>query len=76
MHDSDDDRSALVQAIQWSSRLTGVGLEMALPGVGGYWLDRWLGTAPVLLIVGTALGFAVGILQMVQWSKSEDSGHK
>ena len=64
-----DDRSAWALAMEWTSRLTTIGLEMSLPGAGGYFLDRWLGTLPVFVICGVILGFAVGMFQLMQLAK-------
>ncbi len=49
--------------MEWSSRLTAIGLEMALPALGGYGLGRWLGTLPVFLILGVVLGFSLGMFE-------------
>ena len=38
--------------------------SIAIGLFGGYWLDRWLGTAPWLLIVFTLLGVASGLLSL------------
>ena len=44
--------------------LIGVGWCFALPLAGGvltgFWLDRHFGTAPLLVIVGTLVGLAIG----------------
>jgi len=32
----------------------------------GYGLDRWLGTAPFLMVVFTLLGFAAGVKTMLR----------
>jgi ATP synthase protein I len=46
-------------------RYSALGLELAisvLVGVAiGYYLDKWLGTAPWLLILWTGIGFAAGV---------------
>jgi ATP synthase protein I len=51
-----------------------VGVEMvAATAVGtgmGYGLDRWLGTAPWLLIVGVFLGATAGILAIFRMAKN------
>jgi ATP synthase protein I len=60
--------------MEWTSRLTGIALEMALPGLGGYGLDRWLGTEPVLLIVGVFLGFGIGMWQLLLLAKTGSKG--
>jgi len=41
----------------------------------GYWLDGYLGTAPWLLLVGTAIGFAsftVRLIRLGRWLKNEN----
>jgi ATP synthase protein I len=56
------DRKAFFREL---GKYSALGLEMALSvliGVAiGYYLDRWLGTAPWLMIVWIALGFAAGV---------------
>lgn len=54
-------------------RLMGVGWYVAasvvIGIVGGYWVDRWLGTTPLFIIVGVVLGTTVafyGLYQMVK----------
>jgi F0F1-type ATP synthase assembly protein I len=62
--------------MEWSSRLTTIGLEMVLPTVGGYGLDRVWGTLPVFLILGMILGLAVGMWHLMQLATSSDSRRK
>jgi ATP synthase protein I len=56
------DRKAFFREL---AKYSALGLEMALSvviGMGiGYYLDRWLGTGPWLMIVWIALGFAAGV---------------
>ena len=42
----------------------------------GYYLDRWLGTEPILLFVFLVLGFATGIRRLlsIQWPSSNGEG--
>ncbi len=43
----------------------------------GYWLDGYFGTTPVLLLIGTAIGFAsftVRLLRLGRWMRDENSG--
>jgi F0F1-type ATP synthase assembly protein I len=54
-------------------RLTGVGWFVAASVVigiiGGYWIDRWLNTTPLFIIIGVVLGTTVafyGLYQMVK----------
>jgi ATP synthase protein I len=32
----------------------------------GYWLDKWLGTAPWMLIIWTLLGVASGLITLIR----------
>jgi len=56
------DRKAFFREL---GKYSALGLEMALSvviGLGiGFYLDRWLGTAPWLMILWIALGFAAGV---------------
>lgn len=36
----------------------------------GWWLDRWLGTTPILLVVMVLLGFAAGTLNAYRASQA------
>ena len=41
-----DERLPIAIAMEWSARLMTIGLEMALPAGGGYWLDlHWHATS-------------------------------
>src|SRR5262245_28563052 len=56
---SDDGRSALARGMVWATKAGNLGLELALPILGGYWLDQRWGTQPWLLLVGMGLGVLV-----------------
>lgn len=58
-------RNTVVSGYTWAARATNIGLQMILPGIGGYYLDRWLGTTPWLLVVGVILGFTTSLIQLV-----------
>lgn len=51
-------------------RLSGAAGEFAvavgLGALAGWGLDKWLGTAPWLLIVGVLVGFALGLFLLVR----------
>jgi F0F1-type ATP synthase assembly protein I len=49
-----------------AANLSSIGLEFALPMLLGLYLDQKLGSKPVLLLVGMALGFAIGIFHLVR----------
>jgi ATP synthase protein I len=47
---------------------------LAVGGFLGHLLDRWLHTAPWLMVVGGTLGFAVGLRDLLRrLSKSDDN---
>jgi hypothetical protein len=58
-----DERSPMAVGLEWSTRLITIGLEMAVPIVGGYWLDRGIGTLPLFVCLGALLGVAVAAWQ-------------
>lgn len=42
-------------------------------GLGlGYYLDRWLGTEPVFLLVFTGFGFAAGIRALLRFAREQN----
>ena len=43
-----------------------VGIAIALGAYGGYWLDRQFDTAPVLTIIGLALGVLTAFVGMIR----------
>ena len=61
-----DDRSPLARAYQWSSRIMIVSLEMVLPGLAGFWVDRRIGTVCVFLLIGVAAGCTFGIRHVIR----------
>ena len=50
--DEPDKRSALSIGMEWSSRITTIGLEFALPAFLGFGLDRWWKTSPWMTVGG------------------------
>ena len=42
----------------------------------GWALDRWLGTAPWLLVTGLVLGSALGLYEFVRLSTPRDDGDR
>ena len=51
-------------------RYSGLGCQLGATllvfALGGYWLDRWFGTLPLFLILGTLSGFLGGTLSIVR----------
>jgi hypothetical protein len=64
-----DDRSPMAVGLEWSTRLITIGLEMAIPIVGGYWLDRRVGTLPLFICLGALVGVAIAIWQFILIAK-------
>ena len=46
---------------------------VAVGGLIGYFLDRWLHTAPWLMIIFGCFGFAGGILEIIRRFRPKDS---
>jgi F0F1-type ATP synthase assembly protein I len=62
-----DDRSAVAVAWAWASRIIVIAAEMVVPGLLGYYfLDQWLGTRVLFLLIGLALGMMLAILHLVR----------
>ena len=66
-------RSSPASAVAWVSRITSLGLEFALPAVGGFYLDKYLHSRPIALIAGSILGFAAGMVHILRIAR-EGSG--
>ncbi|MGH7200629.1 MAG: AtpZ/AtpI family protein [Planctomycetaceae bacterium] len=59
----------MASGIRWSVQVSTIGLELALPALLGWWLDRKLGTEPWLLIALAILGFLVSLLHLLRLAK-------
>jgi ATP synthase protein I len=63
----DKEQSAFARALTKAAPLLNLGLVLAVlvlvGSLGGWWLDRWLGTGPWLLVTGLFLGIALGFVQ-------------
>jgi ATP synthase protein I len=58
-------RSIASTGAYWATRITSVGLEFALPPMGGGYLDRRWGTGSLLTILGAILGFLMGMIHLL-----------
>jgi hypothetical protein len=63
------DPSALAKAYEWAYRIMVVSLEMVLPGLAGYWIDKRLGTVCLFLVIGLTAGSVVGMRQLMQLAR-------
>lgn len=72
MNDRRDRRAFFLELGRYSA----VGFEMALSvviGLGiGYYLDKWLGTAPWLMILWLGFGFAAGVRSLYRAAKRSE----
>ena len=71
------------QSVREASPYLSLGMQMALTMVffvaGGYFLDRWLGTAPWLLLVGAVLGMVsvfVHLFRLVADLNKKSEAHR
>jgi ATP synthase protein I len=72
MTTSDDDRdgrSPVARGYVLASRVTSIGMQMALPPLIGWWVDNQFNTSPWLLILGGIFGFSVSMLELVRLAK-------
>lgn len=51
-----------------------VSLEMVLPGILGYWADTRLGTLPLLIFVGFAIGMTSAIWHLIRMTRPAETG--
>jgi ATP synthase protein I len=58
--------AALGQALRLGIELVA---GVAVGGFIGWWLDRWLGSTPLLMVVFLGLGAAAGIMNVVRTAK-------
>jgi F0F1-type ATP synthase assembly protein I len=60
----DEDRKRVNASVNAFSRVIAVMVMMMLPGVIGYFLDKWLGTG-FLIVVGFVIGMMVAIFGLL-----------
>lgn len=52
-----------------------VSLEMVLPGLAGYWLDKRLGTAVLFMLLGFGLGGTAAVVHLIRMVRSEQDAN-
>ena len=50
----------------------GVSLEMVLPGIAGYWVDRKLHTGFLFMLIGLAVGCTGGMWHLLRLTRAND----
>jgi hypothetical protein len=71
-----DDRHPMAVAYGWASRITGVSLEMVVPGLFGLWLDFRLGTVCLFTLIGFAGGMSYGLWHLIRMTSPSTGGHE
>ena len=71
-----DDRSPTAKAMSITSQITTIGLLAILPIVIGNWLDNWLGTKPLFILVGVVLGFVAAGFQLTRLVRKLEKDRK
>lgn len=67
--ESQDTRSPMAKALDLVSQITTISLTAVLPAVGGYFIDNWLGTTIVFILIGLALGMTGAGFQLMNLVK-------
>ena len=71
-----DDRSSIAKGWSRASEIMAACIMMVLPALIGYWLDNWLETGQLFLIVGFFLGMIAAFYQLMKIVKSMDRKSK
>jgi hypothetical protein len=58
-------------AMEWVARITASAVMMVLPGLGGQWVDRQLGTN-WLALVGFAVGITLSIYYLLAITRADE----
>ena len=70
--DHRDGRNSVARGYVIATRVSSIGMQMALPPLLGYWADVKFNTAPWLVILGAALGFSVSLLELIRFAKDSE----
>ena len=76
MKESPELRSPVAAAMALASQITTAAAQMALPPLGGYWLDRWLETGFVFVALGAVLGLVAGIFTILRMGSGSIGDHR
>ena len=64
-----DTRSPKAKALDLVSQITSIGLTAVVPALGGYFLDGWLGTKLLFVLLGLVVGLILAGLQLMKLVK-------
>ena len=67
--DHPDGRSSQARGYVLASRVTSIGLQMAVPPVIGWWVDLKWGLSPLFLIFGAVFGLVVSFFELLRFAK-------
>ena len=67
--ESEDTRSPMAKALDLVSQITTISLMAVLPAVGGYFIDDWLSTKIVFILIGLAIGMTAAGFQLLKLVK-------
>jgi hypothetical protein len=59
----------MAEASDWLGRIFAVTLVMILPGLGGQWVDKRLGTS-FFVLVGFAFGLTIGVVYLIRITRA------
>ena len=69
-----DDRSSISKGVQWASVGTTIAMEMAGAPLIGYGADYLTGWFPAFTLIFTAVGFWLGVSQLIAATKQASEG--
>jgi hypothetical protein len=67
-------QSLLSVGLEWSSRITAIGLEFSVPALLGFGVDHWLRTKPAATVIGAFLGFGLGMMHTLRMARELSAG--
>ena len=59
----------MAKALDLVSQITSIGLTAVVPALGGYFLDGWLGTKLLFVLLGLVVGLILAGLQLMKLVK-------
>lgn len=66
-------KHAHLVGMYWATRVSSIGMQMAIPPLLGFLGDRRFGTAPWLTLLGAVVGFSLAMLDVLRLSRGGTS---